>query len=106
MERFGLTKMDAIDRYTEYIDEHQQIHGKLVDNPGFSIVMSVIPMEKTLVINVFNITSVKYIAEIFIYLDSLLRIIQSPTTHIPITEIEKICRLPYSQNQRRRGHVY
>jgi hypothetical protein len=52
MERFGLTKMDAIDRYTEYIDEHQQIHGKLVDNPGFSIVMSVIPMEKTLVINV------------------------------------------------------
>jgi UDP-N-acetylglucosamine transferase subunit ALG13 len=52
MERFGLTKMDAIDRYTEYIDEHQQIHGKLVDN-GFSIVMSVIPMEEALVINVF-----------------------------------------------------
>jgi hypothetical protein len=81
MERFGLTKMDAIDRYTEYIDEHQQIHGKLVDNPGFSIVMSVIPMEKTLVINVF-ITSVKYIAEIFIYLDSLLRIIRPPRTFL------------------------
>lgn len=97
MERFGLAKMDAIDRYTEYIDEHQQIQGKQVDNPGFNIVMSVIPMDKTLVINVFNITSVKYISEIFIYLDSLIRIIQHPTTtHIPITEIEKICRLPYS----------
>lgn len=94
MERFNMVKADAIDRYTEYIDEHQQISGKQIDNPGFNVELSVIPIERLLVINVFNITNVRYINEIFIYLDSLIRIVQYPTTtNVPIKNIFDLCKV-------------
>jgi hypothetical protein len=99
--------MDAIDRhYIEYIDEHQQIHENHWINPGFSnryVCNS--HGEDIVVLTRFNITSVKYIAEIFILFRFVVWIIQSPTTtHIPITEIEKYVDYRIPQNQRRRGH--
>jgi hypothetical protein len=97
-ERFGIDRGNAIDTYTRYLDEHQQIMGKQIDNPGFNVETSIIPIEKTLVINVYNITNVKYVKELFIYLDSLVRVIRFPTTtHVSMELVDTICKKKISE---------
>lgn len=78
IEEFEITEEEAISKYEIYLNEHAQIHGKLVDNPGFPVIFSASPIDKTLTVVISNIVNVEYIDIIDVYLDTLFRMTQFP----------------------------
>ena len=56
------------------------LQGKLVDNTGFPITMTVNPSNNMLTMTVDQIASLEYVDVLMIYLDSMVRIFQEPTS--------------------------
>jgi len=93
MLNYSISQEAAILRIAEYTEEHQQLAGRVIENPGFPVRMFHPPAEKKVVIEVDSIVGIDYIEVLHIYLDSILRIIQSskPTTTYPVEHIRRIC---------------
>jgi len=72
MKNYKMTEDAAKLRVIQYLGEHKDIRGKIVDNPGFPVVFKI---DKNLFIEVKNIVSIDYIDTLHVYLDSLLRLV-------------------------------
>lgn len=81
MKNYKMTQDAAELRIVKYFGEHKDVRGKVVDNPGFQVVLKIINLDK-LVIEVSDITSLEYINALAVYFDSIIRITQKPDTTI------------------------
>lgn len=91
MSNYNIKEEEANQIIIQFLSEHKDIRGKLVDNPGFPVIIKP-TLDGKLNISIKNITSLKYIDFIHIYLDGLLRMSLFPdTTNVSKTEIQKIC---------------
>jgi hypothetical protein len=87
-----MTNNEAESLVIEYFNEITDIRGKIVENPGFSTLITSEPLENNLIIEIDNITSINYLKILNIYIDSILRITQSPeTTNISLDKINNLC---------------
>ncbi len=92
MRNFGMSEEEARMRIIAFFNEHADIRGKIIDNPGFMVDMRIPRMESHIVITVDRITSMKYIDLLHIYFDSILRLSQKPkTTAITKEHMVQVC---------------
>lgn len=94
MVNFELNEEEALMQIMKYLDSHTRIQGQfvnktvdIVENPGFPILMRVLPFENKMVIDIDEITSFEFIDVLRIYFDSFLKITQFPET-LPISKGE------------------
>jgi len=93
MKNYKMTEDVANMRFLEYLNEHKDIRGKIIDQPGFPVIFKLSSFDNKLNIIVKNIQSVEYIDPLFIYLDSILRITQKPeTTALSKKEFFDVCK--------------
>jgi hypothetical protein len=101
MSNFGLTNDAAIIEFGEFRSQHQLFKEKILDNPGFPISLKMKPLKNELLVVVHDISSTEYLNPIFIYLDTFLRMSQSPKTiSLPkrrITFFEKVFKGKYHE---------
>jgi hypothetical protein len=90
IENYGLTEEAAGMRVAKYMSEHQQVKGKLLDNPGFPVVFKMRPLKSEIIVEVEKVGSVAYIDLLHTYIDTILRITQDPTsTDVPTGEMKR-----------------
>lgn len=80
IDNYGLTEEAAGLRVAKYMSEHQQVKGKLLDNPGFPVVFKMRPLKSEIIVEVEKVGSVAYIDLLHTYIDTILRITQDPTS--------------------------
>jgi len=106
MENWGLTEDAALMRYAQYSSEHQQVQGEILENPGFSTLFRILPLKNVLQVEVADIVSVEYLANLDIYIDSILRLSQAPnTTGVPAEKRKRICGRPKIDKAVDKTHV-
>jgi hypothetical protein len=92
MKIYNMTVNDAGELVSEYFSEITDIRGKIIENPGFPTLITSEPLENNIIIEIENITSIDYIPILNMYIDSILRITQSPeTTKISSDRINNLC---------------
>jgi len=103
-KKYDIGFIQASKKLAEFIKNHERVHGKfvstslkIVDSPGFSVKMNIESYNDlfTCVTEFDNMSIplyVEYVDVIQIYIDSLLRITQEPTsTSVPIKDILATC---------------
>jgi hypothetical protein len=94
MKNYKMTEDAAKARIVEYLNEHKEIRGKVIDNPGISVQFKISKLEKRLIIDVKDVLHIDYLDIINIYLDSMLRITQLPaSSSYSAKEFTNICTL-------------
>jgi hypothetical protein len=92
VKTYNMSNNEAEQLVSEYFSEITDIRGKIIENPGFPTLITNEPLENNLIIEIENITSLRYLPILNVYIDSILRIIQSPeSTNIPANKINSIC---------------
>ena len=90
IENYGLSQEDALLRLAQYSSEHQQLNGKILENPGFPVSFKMRPGKKELVIEIDEIVSSEYIDVLHIYIDTILRMTQKPdSSNISIGKLKR-----------------
>jgi hypothetical protein len=84
MTNFQMTEDEAVSRYTKFLDENQVLNEKIIENPGFGVMMKMVPLKDEVLIVVEDILSLEYVDVLPIYLDTFLRMTQDPkSTDVP-----------------------
>ena len=92
VQTYNMNNNEAESLVIEYFNEINDIRGKIVENPGFATLITSEPLENNLIIEIDNITSVNYLQILNMYIDSILRITQSPeSTNVPSDKINSLC---------------
>lgn len=92
VETYNMNNNEAESLVIEYFNEINDIRGKIVENPGFATLITSEPLENNLIIEIDNITSVNYLQILNMYIDSILRITQSPeSTNVASDKINSLC---------------
>jgi len=101
MINFNIDHDNALKEVINYFNDHTRIQGQyvnknidIIDNPGFPVFMNKNPFDEKLIIKVNKITSVYFIDILHIYLDTILRLTQSPDTIESelLNKINSLCR--------------
>lgn len=110
---FLLSEEEALGKLRDYLSEHVRIGGQFVnksiniaENPGFPVILRVIPFENKLTVEIKEINSIDFLDVLDIYLDSFLRITQYPGTTVVSkaklmeisSNIRKIVDAPHVEN--------
>jgi hypothetical protein len=82
MQNYKMSQDIAEKVLLSYLNDHIEIQGKFVDNPGFMVYIKLLKSENKVSIIIKNITSIKYIETLNVYFDSILRITQEPDSSI------------------------
>ena len=98
-DNYGLNEKDVIERLKDVLNSIQVIEKtgkkkkiKLKNNPGFLTTIKQDQFKNNITITINNISNIKYIDILSIYIDSLIRITQYPdTTDVKLEEISKMC---------------
>ncbi len=77
---YKLTQQEADNVLLNYLNEHREIQGRFIDNPGFKVSIQFLKNDNNIAISIKNVSSMKYIETLNIYFDSILRITQEPKT--------------------------
>jgi hypothetical protein len=80
VDEYNMTHEEAILDYGEFRSQYQLFKERIVENPGFPITLKMKPLKNELVVTIHDITSPKYIPNIFIYLDTIVRVSLYPKT--------------------------
>jgi hypothetical protein len=89
---YNMNENEAQSLVVEYFNETTDIRGKIIENPGFNTFIKTEPLENNLIIEIDNITSIDYLQILNVYIDSILRITQSPdSTNVPSDKINSLC---------------
>jgi len=80
MNTYGMDEAAANSMVMEYFNDFTEVRGKIIDNPGFPVLITMDPLENKLIIDIENITSIHYIKLLYMYIDSFLRITQADKT--------------------------
>jgi len=92
MTNYQMTEEEAILRIAKYTSEFQELGGKIIDNPGFPLVMYAPLGKNQLVVELDGVLSFGYLDVLEIYIDSILRIILPyRDNHYPKETIKQIC---------------
>jgi hypothetical protein len=70
MENYQMTNEEALLRISQYMTNHQQLGGEILEHPGFSVLIKMVPLKTEVKIDVANISSLSYIPYIEMYLDT------------------------------------
>lgn len=76
MENYQMTNEEALLRIGQYMTNHQQLGGEILEHPGFSVLIKMVPLKTEVKIDVANISSLAYIPYIEMYLDTMMRMTQ------------------------------
>lgn len=98
-DNYGLNEKDVIERLKDVLNSIQVIEKigkkkkiKLKNNPGFLTTIKQDQFKNNITIAINNISNIKYIDILSIYIDSLIRITQYPdTSNVKLEEISKMC---------------
>ena len=101
MLNYELSELDALNKITQFLNDHTQINGRyvnksidIIDNPGFPINFRIPSLKSEIYIEINKINDIDYIEILYLYLDSFFRFTQSPETiNIPINDINEIFNL-------------
>jgi hypothetical protein len=96
---YGMTEPQARQKLASFVSSLQVVQDafqtrklKIKNNPGFLTTMILEKFNNTLIIKVLGINNIQYLNTIPIYIDTLLRITQDPTSTTVIQEkIKKLC---------------
>jgi hypothetical protein len=90
VDNYGLTQENAGIRLAKYLSEHQQVKGRLLDNPGFPVIIKMRPLKSEVMVDIEGIVSLAYIHPLHICIDTVLRLTQDPTsTYVSSKELKK-----------------
>ena len=93
MKEFSISEDIARNRAFEFFKKHPTQQSKTAENSGFPVTMKLIPSDKRLNVTMSSINAIAYIDIIRLYIDSILRIFQSPkTSGVPMSEIQAVCK--------------
>ena len=93
MKEFSVSEEIARNRAFEFFKKHPTQRSKTAENSGFPVTMKLVPSDKRLDITMSGINAIAYIDIIRLYVDSILRIFQSPkTSGVPLSEIQSVCK--------------
>ena len=82
MQNYKMSQDIAEKILLNYLDDHIEIQGKFVDNPGFKVYIKLLKSENKVSITIKNITSIKYVETLNVYFDTILRVTQDPESSI------------------------
>ena len=92
IQTYKMSEEDAKKMAIDYFSEITEIRGKIIENPGFPVLIKMEPLENRLLIEIDNITSIDYLFILHMYIDSFLRITQDPSsTNVPLDVINNSC---------------
>jgi len=89
MQNYKMTELIARKRVIDYISQHADIRGTIIENPGFPTLFFIEPYTNKLIVEINNILSVDYLDVLHIYIDSIIRITQNNEN---TERVKKICR--------------
>ena len=101
MLNYELSELDALNKITQFLNDHTQINGRyvnksidIIDNPGFPVNFRIPSLKSEIYIEINKINDIDYIDILYLYLDSFFRFTQSSETiNIPIDKINEIFNL-------------
>jgi hypothetical protein len=101
MLNYELSELDALNKITQFLNDHTQINGRyvnksvdIIDNPGFPVNFRIPSLKSEIYIEINKINDIDYIDILYLYLDSFFRFTQNPETiTIPINDINEIFNL-------------
>jgi len=105
MQNYQISENDALVQISKFLNAHTRIQGAFVnkefaiaENPGFETVLSILPFEKQIVIDIDNINAIEYIDSLNVYMDSFMRMIQYPESiKVAASKLKQMCaRTDYS----------
>jgi len=92
IQTYKMTDEDAKKMVIDYFSEITEIRGKIIENPGFPVLITMEPLENRLIIEIDNLKSIEYLFILHIYVDSFLRITQDPSsTSVSLEDINNSC---------------
>jgi hypothetical protein len=77
MKNYGLTEEAANTAILQFLGDHRDIQGEIVDNPGFDVFIQN-RLDNKVKIEVNHVLSIEYIDVLFTYLDTIIRMSQYP----------------------------
>ena len=80
MDNFDMSEDEAIITFGEFRSQYQLLKKQIIENPGFETMMKMKPLKNELVVSIKDIHSTKYISELSLYIDVILRMSQKPKT--------------------------
>ena len=98
---------EAVEHFTEFLNNFTQINGEyinkntqIVENPGFQVLLKPSVFENKFEITVTGINNVQYVDSLFLHLDTLLRITQSPeSTSFSMERLDELCTKPKKKEE-------
>jgi hypothetical protein len=101
MLNYELTELEALNKITQFLNDHTQINGRyvnksidIIDNPGFPVNFRIPSLKSEIYIEINKINDIDFIEILYLYLDSFFRFTQSPESiNIPIDKINEIFNL-------------
>lgn len=101
MLNYELSELDALNKITQFLNNHTQINGRyvnksidIIDNPGFPVNFRIPSLKSEIYIEINKINDIDFIDILYLYLDSFFRFTQSPESiNIPIDKINEIFNL-------------
>ncbi len=94
MEQFGLSEQDARKHIAKFTVENNIMGGKaMINNPGFPVVFREAQIDNLLEIEISEISSIKYLPIIQIYIDTIIRLTQYADTMSAVTHshLKDVC---------------
>ena len=91
MDNFDMSEDEAIITFGEFRSQYQLIKkNRLLKTPVFETMMKMKPLKNELVVSIKDIHSTKYISELSLYIDVILRMSQKPKNDFTtIVQIKK-----------------
>tara|TARA_B100001287_G_scaffold235848_1_gene208158 strand:+ start:24890 stop:30631 length:5742 start_codon:yes stop_codon:yes gene_type:complete len=80
MDNFDLQQDAAVIAFAEFKSQFQLLKQKVAENPGFKTIFQMKPLKSELLVEVTDINSIRYVQELEIYIDVILRLSQKPKT--------------------------
>lgn len=80
MDNFELSQEEAVMAFAEFRSQYQLLKQRVIENPGFKTLFVMKPLKSELMVEVKDIHSPKYIPELEMYVDVILRMSQNPKT--------------------------
>ncbi len=80
MDNFDMSDEEAMITFGEFRSQFQLLKKQIIENPGFETTMKMKPLKNELIVSIKDIHSTKYISELSLYIDVILRMSQKPKT--------------------------
>jgi hypothetical protein len=77
MKNYGISEEAANNAILQFLGEHKDVGGEMIDNPGFDVFIQN-RLDNKVRIEVNHVISTEYLSVLFVYLDTIIRMSQFP----------------------------